>query len=326
VRGANVLGNEVATFYRETAAGRFSRLVSDLRGEIHICKLHLQIADQQIALIQENDPLLEQRADKGSDVSEQYARLLGNLHDARAKLQADLANASVNDSTLSAALPFAQEDIADSDPLYRAARDQYAQDANKLSVGQAVFHSRFPGERELLVTVAKEQRNYREQQRRISGITPARSATYLSFLNDAHRNHANVEADRASVREVNHELDEMQSRFRSITQRQVNLTTLQRDRDASEAEYTVLSARLASALANRVEAQSVGSVAVLEHAQYADLDPSHRPSIIFLLGCVFTGAMTIGAVLYLEYFDSRLFYAGRIERIYGIPVIAKIVP
>jgi capsular polysaccharide biosynthesis protein len=91
-----------------------------------------------------------------------------------------------------------------------------------------------------------------------------------------------------------------------------------------QSEYNVLATRRATALANRAEASSLGSVVVLDRAIRADTQLAGGRTRAAIVALVLTLALAFGAAFFVDALDPRIRRAEEIEELYGIPVVANV--
>jgi capsular polysaccharide biosynthesis protein len=94
-------------------------------------------------------------------------------------------------------------------------------------------------------------------------------------------------------------------------------------RDAEEAQYQALALRLSNAQANSAEANSLGSVAVIDRAEIAE--PSLLgPNLLLALGLCVALALAIAAAYFAESLDPRFITPTDVESVYGRPVLGSL--
>jgi capsular polysaccharide biosynthesis protein len=133
--------------------------------------------------------------------------------------------------------------------------------------------------------------------------------------------HALLASDQAKLKAIEGELSTLHDQIGagSIA---LNVARIRRDRDNAEAAYTTIATRLATVIADRAEAASVGSVVVIDRAQVAQKSSMATMVAIGILVLALWLAVTLAVML--ENAGRRFRDEVAVESIYGTPVIGKI--
>ncbi|HEY4438918.1 MAG TPA: hypothetical protein VGN14_00595 [Candidatus Elarobacter sp.] len=323
VDGANAVAGEVTAFYRDNATARFGALIADLEGQLAHRRQSLNAIDLRIANMAAANPLLDPKSGTGP-LTAQYQRLAGERADAYATALGDRDAAHVLGRRLAETAPAAHRDITESDPTFHNLRDQYARDYAQLKRLRAQYSSAYPGLPELEHAVAQERAAMLKQERGLRALSPAASTVYVAASDEKTRAESTVASDDAHLRGLDGMLTDTDRQLHGGRGAAAELIALQRDHDAGSSAFTVLSSRLAEAVADKAEAGSVGSVNVLDRATYAKQAIYTLPLFVAAVAVGLTLALAALALLLLERFDRRLHTARIVEDVYGVPVVATL--
>jgi uncharacterized protein involved in exopolysaccharide biosynthesis len=119
-------------------------------------------------------------------------------------------------------------------------------------------------------------------------------------------------------------LDEARAHLAGSRGETVKLATLRREREAAAAAYAALSQRLASTLADRAQAASIGTVVIVDPAVEATPTLLSQPAALALIIGTICVWLAITLALAADAYDTRLHDRGAVERLYGRPVLTTI--
>lgn len=135
---------------------------------------------------------------------------------------------------------------------------------------------------------------------------------------------ATVSGDQARIAQIDNLVSQERARLHDIQKTQPRALSLRIERDVAQADYLSLSARRATALANRAEATSLGSVVVVDRAVRADSQVPLGRTKLAIMAAVLIIGLSLGSAFLLESLDPTLRRAEQVERLYGTPVIATL--
>jgi uncharacterized protein involved in exopolysaccharide biosynthesis len=153
---------------------------------------------------------------------------------------------------------------------------------------------------------------------------PALSSTYVAAQLDANKAASAYANDRAQVAAISAELDEARAHLEGSRGETIQLGALRRERDAATTAYAALSQRLASTLADRAQAESIGTVVIVDPAVEATPTLLSQPAALALIIGTLCIWLAITLALAADAYDTRLHDRGAVERLYGRPVLTTI--
>lgn len=323
MHGANAVADELTKYYRDISTSRYDRLIADLNSQLEERRRSLAQLDMQIAAASAANPYLDAKSGNSSITSE--------ILDLNAKkkalatiTQGDIASASVLDNLLSKVAPLAQSELGENDPLLRALREQYAKDDAALTKMRVAYGTTNPGMPELQDLTDKDKRALVAQQKHLKTHSPFASKSYDGILQEKMSADAKVQSDQAQFSAVDQQIQADRFALTNAGSAGVSLSALRRQRDAADAGFVQLSARLTTAISDRAQAASIGSISVVEHATSADASPLSSPKVIFIEMLALALFLGMSVVLLMESNDKRLTSVSRIHTIYQSPVFTTV--
>ena len=327
ILGANAVGDEVTRFYREIATTRFDALIKDLSNQLSGRRVQLAQLDNELSASARLYPYIDARAPdtsgEGNSVYQRLITLRAERVQLRAALAADTALARSNSYLLHDAMPLAVRDLVENDPGYKNLRDQYARDFAQLRRVESYGSDRYPGLLELRETVAQEARDLEAARRRAAGGNLAANPAYASALDAAVKGDAQLGADRARLATVEQELATLHDQIGGGRVAS-DVARIRRDRDNAQAAYATIANRLASAIADRAEAASVGSVVVVDRAMFAKKAAWAGGHVIAFAIAVLALWMAITLAVVIDESQVRFHDEEAVEGVYGVPVIGAV--
>lgn len=329
VTGANAAADEITRFYREIATTRFEALIGDLSHQLAAAQAQLARYDAQLQKAARLYPYVDVRtsepseSDAGSSV---YQRLIGlrtQRDELASTVAADAAAAAGTRRLIADARPLAVRDIVENDAAYKNVRDQYAKDLAQVQRLQSFGSARYPGLRELAGTVSEESRDVASARvraaRGILGSNPA----YAAALDASVKADAQLKSDRAKLSAVDTELEGLHDQIGGggIAG---DVAKIRRERDNAQSAYETLGTRLATAQADRAEAASVGSVVVVDRAQFADVATWTSGKVIAAGVAALTLWLSITLAMLFDARHRRTLRTDNVHPIYGVPVIGRV--
>jgi capsular polysaccharide biosynthesis protein len=328
VRGANAFGTEITGFYREIATKRFDALIADLSGQLARRRSDLGRLDAQLGAAARTYPYVDVRAaDSGGDavansIYQRLTALRAERDSARATLEADGALARSSSQLVANARPLAQRDLVETDPIYTSLLDGYANDVATLRRIESYANEKYPGLRDLRATVAHEAADVRSAKQRAAGGNLGSNQAYVAALDAQAKADAQLRADHARLDTIDGELAALHRQLGSGSIA-ANVARIRRDRDNAQASYATLATRLATVIADRAEAASVGSVVVVDPAQFAQEAVWSSGRVLAFGILVLTLWLAVTLAVLLENGTHRFHNDEVVESLYGVPVIGS---
>jgi capsular polysaccharide biosynthesis protein len=134
---------------------------------------------------------------------------------------------------------------------------------------------------------------------------------------------AAVDGDRARVAALDAQISTTRQQLSDVPKSGMNVGAIRALRDTEEAQYSALALRLSNAQANSAEANSLGSVVVIDRAETAEPYLLGTNLLLALFALVAVG-VSIGAGYLAEAVNPRFISPGDVESFYGRPVIGSI--
>lgn len=324
IAGANALADALTSYDRKVTTSRFDRLVDDLQSQIRRSGRTLADLDQRLASITAEHPLLGGTKDGGASLTSRIVDLEAKRDDADALLQGDQEVANGLAALIHSTRPLANEELSDSDQVYSQLKAQYAADAAHLAFIQKQYSGRYPGLPELLNQQRKEIAQLNRRRTNAVSRSPLFSKTYAGIYTQRAAADAKVASDQAIITAYNERLHEQRQQLLSSTGESTGLAELRREHDAEDAAYAQLASRLTSAIADRSEAASLGSIAVIDRADSASRATWSTSKLIGLAGFLCALFIGLGIGYLLEAYRNNLDAPEKIIKLYGAPVYATV--
>lgn len=320
--GANAVADEVVNYYRTIATSRFDSLASDLKRQMTTRQSDLRRIDSQVQSLTAQYPYIEDGAG-GSDGTTINARLVA-LQSQRdqlvATLAGDLSQATVTNERLTDVAPLAQQQLANADPSYTNALQQYGRDAAELRRQQTHF-SGYPGLAELKDIVSSERTGLKGDKQRIASQPLSATQPYADALAQQTQVRSLVASDRSKLEQIQTTIAQLQNELTAAATRGTAVDALRRQRASGEAAYQLLSQRLALTLADRAAAASTGSLMVYDRPSYAWRTPTTQPAVIAAAVMIMAMWIAITLAFIFENQDRRFRNVETIESVYGSHVL-----
>ena len=323
IAGANAFADELSTYYREIATTRFDSLARDLRTQVSARRSELASIDADLAAAARSYPYVDTK-DADSSVYARLIKLETERDDAAAAAAGDGALSAVTAKRTGDVGPLARSEIAERDPRYRYLRDQYAKDLARLEGTKARYAGRYPGLPELSDTVARERAGVGTASAVVDRTPLSSSPSYALALADRNKADAQAAASRARVAQLERQIAEIRTTLSNAPASSVRVARLRRDRDAADAAYGILAARLAQTMADRADAATTGSVVVINRAVSAQRAVwTTATALVACLSVIIVWA-AFGLPFLIETLDRRFRVPATIESLYGAPIIAAV--
>jgi capsular polysaccharide biosynthesis protein len=320
----NAVADQLSRYYATLATSRAESDVKKIDGEISVARRRLHSLDAQVAAATARDPFV------GSDKS--LDALTSRIDDLQTERQLAAATLAADSAAVGAVGPdsaamsqIARHEILQGDEYHQSLLAGTSKDAANLAFDRAQYTDDYPGLRELRHKVASERSilstEETAQLHSSSAFSPTRAQSEL----EQQKAQAVVAGDQAKVAALDSLIATTESRLQDLPQATRTLTWLRLQHDAAQADYLALSTRRTSAVANRAESLSLGSVVVFDRAVRADTEIvglSRSGLAVFTASIVLL--ISIGMAFLIEALDPKLRRAAQIESLYGSPVIVTL--
>jgi len=211
-------------------------------------------------------------------------------------------------------------EILHNDPVYQQLATSESASEAELAKARAQFTDNYPGMPALQTKTDSLKGALKSEASRALTAPNAYSPT-LSANHDASQAAAAlIDADRAKVAALDGLLANQRDRANTIPK----LQALRLDHDAAQAAYLAIAARRATAVANRADALSLGSLAIVDHAIASDAAAGIHRGMLTAVLLAFSLALALAAAFIAEGLNPRLRRAQQIEELYGHPVVATL--
>lgn len=323
VAGANAVADELTSFDREIVTSRFDSLISDLRRQVGVRKVQLSSLDNAISEAAIDNPLIDAKVGTEA-LNARIIDLRTKRDDTIALMRGDQAGATILDKLVQDTRDLARKENGDSDPVYQDLRTQYAKDAAQLARVKATFSGSYPGLAELISQNIQEHQQLSQAQTRVNHISPLSSKSYADSLREKLIADAKVSSDKAQIDAYNAELNANTGNVATMRSANTSLSSLRRERDVANDAYTQLSDRLTKALADRAQAASLGSIAVIDSARTAEQGSFSTARVIGIACFVAALWLGLGIAAVLELIREENSTEKLATDLYDAPVYATV--
>lgn len=317
---SNAVSDELSRYYGEISTQRYDVNVDRLSAALAAEAAKMRAVDRAMSRVVAKNPFVI--SDKSIDsITTQLGVLTAQRADASAQLASDQALAAT--TAPSAALSStARHEILGGDPAYQSVRQIAAKDSAQLASERAGYTGSFPGLPGAIAKVDAENAAAARAAARALANPGAYSPSAAGTAAQHARQTALVQGDTARVRQLDTLIAQQQANLQDEPTTGGTYTQLRAQRDAIATEYTTLATRRATALANRAEASSLGSVVVLDRAIKADTQLAGGRTRAAVMALILILALAFGAAFLVDTLDPRIRRSEEIEELYGIPVVA----
>jgi capsular polysaccharide biosynthesis protein len=315
---SNGVADQLTAYYREISTARYDQDLASLESEMTKQRDLTRRIDQQVRAHGAS------AAVPGANEADLAANRMSDLETTRAlaiaTLQGDVANATAVRAGASAKAKVARYEILREDQAYKDLKLSASASQVALANARATYTSAYPAlpalaqKSKILDSAASQEAN------RAINSSDAYSPAVATLASDQQKANATVAADRAKLAAYDQLL--ARERVRSISL--PSLGALRLERDAASAAYLAISARRATALANRADALSLGSVVVLDRAIATDAQTGLGKNRLLALFSLIALALAVGSAFLLDALDPRFRRATQIEDVYGHPVVGTL--
>jgi uncharacterized protein involved in exopolysaccharide biosynthesis len=323
VNVANAIADELTGYYHEISTHRYNQNVQNLDQALDTQRKKIAGINADLQKIIATDPFVG--SDKALDL---VTARLDDLETQRglayATMAGDTAQAGAASSSSRTLAKTAVHEILQGDPFYRSIQEGTAKDASELAFEHAAFKSSYPGLPGLSAKVQAEHAQLSAAAHAAMLSPAASSPSMISNQIERAKADATVSGDNAKIAQIDALIAQERTRLHDIQKTQPRALGLRIERDVAQADYISLSARRATALANRAEASSLGSVVVVDRAVRADSQlPGGRIQLAIVAAALII-ALSLGSAFLAESLDPTLRRADQVEKLYGTPVIATL--
>jgi capsular polysaccharide biosynthesis protein len=323
VNVANSIADELTGYYHEISTHRYDQNVRNLDDALDTQRKKIAAINNDLQKVIATDPYVG--SDKALDL---VTARLDDLETQRglayATMAGDTAQAGAVSTSSRTLAKTAVHEILEGDPFYRSIQEGTAKDAAELAFEHSAFKNGYPGLPGLSAKVQAEQAQLSAAAHAAMLSPSASSPSLISNEVERAKADATVSGDGARIAQIDKLIDQERVRLHDIQKTQPRALGLRIERDVAQADYLSLSARRATALANRAEASSLGSVVVVDRAVRADSQlPGGRIQLAIVAAALIIG-LALGSAFLTESLDPTLRRADQVEKLYGTPVIATL--
>ena len=312
---ANSVADELIKYYRQISTARYDDDLRALDSEMSKQRDLTHVLNDKVrasgGLGLETNNALDTSATRIGEL-EMNAALAG------ASLKGDTASYNATKANVEHQQPMVRAEVLKADPTYQNLQQSVAANATQLANTQAAFTPDFPGLPGLTQKVKSLQGALTVERQRALRSSDAFSPTASAMLAQQRRDGALLEADRAKAAALNSLLANERARLGAFP----TVEALRLERDAAQASYLSIAARRATALANRADALSLGSVVVVDRAIVSDAKIGLGKSKLLLLLGLLVLALAIASAFIADKLNPRLVRISQVEDLYGHAVIA----
>ena len=319
---SNSVADELSRYYSEISTHRYDANVDRLTDALNAQAAKMRTVDRAMNNVIATNPYVvtERSID---NITSQMGLLEAQRAETAALLVGDekLAATTAPNPGLSAT---AQHEILSDNPTYQAVRSAAAKETAELESERAGYTNSFPGLRGEVAKVNAETASVQQAASRALADPKAFSPSAASTAAQHLKQLAAVAGDKAKLQLLDELIANDQHNLGDMPTTGGTFAQLRAQRDTMQSEYNVLATRRATALANRAEASSLGSVVVLDRAIKADTQLASGRTRAAVVALVFTLALAFGAAFLVEALDPRIRRAEEIEALYGIPFVGNV--
>jgi len=315
----NDIADQLTIYYREMLTGRFD---SQLRA------LDVEIAKQS-SRIRNFDRQLQARGDLAAgSMDASGADLLGTrlttleteLELSKASLEGDRASAQALQLDGQTQAKMLRHDVLQSDDEYRGLAGSALASNVELQNVRGVYTTEYPGLPALETKVRTLKAAADSEATRVLHSADAYSPSVLTAMTEQRKAAAVAQADAAKVSALQSLIDQEHDRLAALPP----LALLRLQRSAAQSDYLAMSGHRATALSNRADALSLGSVIVTDRALAIEREAGlgHRSMSVAL--ALVSLLLAFGAAFLADGMNPRLRQVSKIEELYGQPVVATL--
>jgi capsular polysaccharide biosynthesis protein len=316
---ANGVADELTRYYGEISTARYDADLNALNRELSKESDRIKSISQQMEA--RGGSAVTAIDDKGNDpVAGRLSALETDRALSGATLQGDIAGAAALAPGSSTDSKQYRRDVLQSDPTYMSLQTAVAASQVALDTDHALYTDQYPG----LPAIEHKVQSLRSSLNHEASLAISAPDAYSPAIaaNEAAKRKADavVVADQARVAA----LDGLVASEEARQAAQTPLETLRLQRDAAQSEYLAISTRRATALADRADALSLGSVVVVDRAIASEVQVGLGRTSLAAVLTLLVLTLSICSAFLADLFDPRMRRIAQIESLYGRPVIATI--
>lgn len=259
--------------------------------------------------------------DKGNaSASNQLESLKTERQLANAAMEGDKSLLSAITTDAASRLKTLRREVLATDVRYHDLLQAASMSEVQLASDRAVYTSHYPGLPALEKKVRFLDSSVDQEARRVLLSPDASSAALESLDVEQHKVEATLVADRAKIAAFDNLIASENARLDALPP----IALLQLERSAAQAEYLSISGHRATALANRADALSLGSVSVVDRAIATEVQNGLSHKMLIALLILLSIIVACGSAFLAEALDPRLRRLSQIETLYGHEVIATL--
>jgi uncharacterized protein involved in exopolysaccharide biosynthesis len=317
VRITNGIADELAQYYRQVSTTRYDADLAALDAEMGRERTRAMQTAAALHARGGDTATIGSATDNTADV---MGARLNDLETQRALAAAALTGDRSRLDSLRIQKNTVNYEILHNDPVYQQLATSESASEAALATARAQFTENYPGMPALQTKTDSLKGALKSEASRALTASNAYSPTLSANHDASQAASALLEADKAKVAALDGLLDNQRERANTIPK----LQALRLDHDAAQAAYLAIAARRATALANRADALSLGSLTIVDRAIASDAAAGIQRGMLAALLLAFSLALAIAAAFIAEGLNPRLRRATQIEELYGHPVVATL--
>ena len=316
---ANGIADELIRYYSQISTSRYDSDLGALNSELEkqrerITKIDFQVRAQGYIGSSSFD-------DKGNDSAPlQLGSFETEKQLASSVLQGDEAHLRAVALDSQARLKLLRRDVLKNDDRYQSLQTAASLSAAQLAQFRAVYTSAFPGLPAAEFKARSLDNAAKKEAQRAMESPDAYSPSVAEAEAEERKAGAVIVADRAKISALDNLIAGEHARLDAMQP----LSLLQLERSAAKAEYLSISAHRATALANRADALSLGSVSVVDRAIATEVQMGLSRKALIAISVLISFMLAFAAAFLADSFNPRLRRLSQIENLYGKEVIATL--
>jgi uncharacterized protein involved in exopolysaccharide biosynthesis len=323
VRMSNTLAETFTSFYQSVSGGRYRNVIAELQRDLAARRARVLVLESR----------LQRAASRSSYVGSQAsldntASNLSSLITQRALAYAQLisdrsAVASAQADPRGKLAKIIRHEMLANDQNYRVLEINVSRDVAAFKIQKASYTDRFPGLAGGRAKVESEGAALRGSAAAALSGPAAYSPSLAGQIVEEQRARSAVDGDETRVSALHEQIADTKQALLELPSSGISVGAIRALRDTEEAQYQSLALRLSNAQANSAEANSLGSVIVVDRPTMAE--PNLLTTNLLLTLCLLVSVgLAIGAAYLGESIDPRLISEQDVESIYCRPVLGSL--